>query len=487
VSRRSLWAGIGLLVAAGVAVLVLSLSSSGPSTPAGYGVAVAGANLGVSKPVATCRVRRVPCPAGELALVSPFGGGSPASPAFDAFRRQVLLSAGRTGYMRLWIAYDALYAWNPASQRCGSSPYAFGPPASFNGVNGSELFAQLVWNVQGARSLGLTPEVVFSAGSGEGGVPHYPAPGYGDGTALSAGVTTAGYDYYCGVLGVMSSLRADLGKDAPNHWEAFNEPDTKSSYMGDLKDGCAVNSSCGVEPLGSDYNYGSYLCGRPDPDCGPLEAAELWELAEGAVTQERWSGQQVAALTQTDPEGPYVVPYVQQLNALSSCAAGFVPAGAARCPSYGVFPRYWAVHDYDDPTAGGTADLRAFELTLARAARGHGPLQVWVTESGVELNSSTPADLNRHGCPSPSGGANLGACVNDNPAAQARGARAWRSLLYVSAPGVRTTSVYWFEFQLIPSWDSALVDADGRPLDSFCALVSGARCDGNASASLSAR
>jgi hypothetical protein len=71
--------------------------------------------------------------------------------------------------------------------------------------------------------------------------------------------------------------------------------------------------------------------------------------------------------------------------------------------------------------------------------------------------------------------------VDAVPAAQARGAQAWRSLLGVSAPGVRTTQVYWFEFQLIASWDSALLDAAGRPRSSFCALVAGARCDGDPS------
>jgi hypothetical protein len=73
----------------------------------------------------------------------------------------------------------------------------------------------------GARALGLTPEVVFSAGSGEGG-PAYPDPGYG----------TAALDYYCGVLGVMSRLRAALGNRAPAEWEAFNEPDRYPAYTG---------------------------------------------------------------------------------------------------------------------------------------------------------------------------------------------------------------------------------------------------------------
>jgi hypothetical protein len=470
------WAAAAVVVVVAVLIVVLSLHHSHPRTAVGYGVSTAGADLGVSKPVAKCDVPRVPCPAGKLRIVAPFGGGSPAASAFSAFRSQVLLSSGRTGYMRLWIAYDALYAWDPITRSCTWSPYAFGRPASFNAVNGATLFGQLVWDVQGARALGLTPEVVFSAGSGEGGVPHYPDPGYGDGHDLFAGPTEAGYDYSCGVIGIIGWLRADLGSQAPTHWEAFNEPDTKSSYSGPLKDGCAVNDSCGGPPAA--YNYRGYLCGRPYAACGALEAAELWQLAEGVVVDQRWAGEQIAALTQTDAESGYLVAYLAQMNALSACAPGMAPAHAGRCALQGRFPRYWAVHDYDDPTAGGTADLQRFEDGLsALGARSHRPLDVWVTESGVELSSVTRADLNRAGCNAPP---SLGACVIDQPLAQARGARAWRRLIDVRAPGVDTTQVYWFEFQLIPGWDSALVDEAGRPRQSLCALVSGLRCDGSA-------
>lgn len=486
-SHRARWAAIGVALVAIALILVLTLRQSSPRAGVGYGVATAGANLGVSKPVARCRVRRVPCPSGELELVSPYGGESAAAGAFDSFRRQVLLAPGKSGYLRLWIAYDALYAWNPATRRCGWSPYSFGPPAGFNGVNGMALFAQLVWDVQGARALGLTPEVVFSAGSGDG-VPHYPDPGYGDAHDRFAGVTTAGYDYACGVQGIIGWLRAELGASAPSEWEAFNEPDTKSSYMGYLPGGCAANDSCGVQPPGADYNQGGFLCGGAYAYCGELEAAELWELAQGVILKQHWSGQRIAALTLTDPESGYLTPYVGQMLALSACAPGVVASSGGRCGTAGVFPRYWAVHDYDDPTAGGTADLRAFESTLSRlAAREYGPLDVWVTEAGVELSSNTRADLNRGGCHGPANdGVTLGACVDRNRAAQAEGARVWKRLLDLGAPGVRTTEVFWFEFQLIPGWDSALVDRSGHPRESFCALVSGARCDGDAAAGPSA-
>jgi hypothetical protein len=141
------------------------------------------------------------------------------------------------------------------------------------------------------------------------------------------------------------------------------------------------------------------------------------------------------------------------------------------------------VHDYDDPTAGGTADLSSFEKTLSAAlrARDGGPVYVWVTEAGVNPGSQTRFDDNRRGCrgSEPDNAGTLGACVDNVPRAQERGARAWRRLLDVSAPGVRTTQVYWFEFELINGWDSALVDAEGRPRASLCALVGGLECDGN--------
>ncbi len=155
------------------------------------------------------------------------------------------------------------------------------------------------------------------------------------------------------------------------------------------------------------------------------------------------------------------------------------------CATFGRFPRYWAVHDYDDPTAGGTADLQALENTLSalagRPRLAGGPLDVWVTESGVELSSQTRSDLNRQGCSShePDANGTLAACVDGNGAAQARGARTWRSLIDVGAPDVQTTEVFWFEFGLIGGWDSALVDTAGKPRESFCALVGTEQCDGN--------
>jgi hypothetical protein len=426
---------VGAALPAVVALLVITATTR-PATGTEYGIATAGGNEGASEVIATCAADVVPCPTGELWLAPQY-----LSHAFVSFRRQVLDPGG---FMRLWIPYDALSSWDSRSGDCGWSRYAFGRPARFNALDGVQVFDRLVWDVQGARALGLTPEVVFSAGSGEG-PPSYPQPGYGEGSRPFAGVTAAGRDYYCGVLGVMSWLRADLRGLAPTHWEAFNEPDAYRSYAGPH---------------------------------GVLEAAELWELAQSAG--ERVGSEQVAALSITDPQSGYAADYIRQLAGGSVCAAGLEPFPIA-CE----FPRYWAVHDYADPTAGGTADLQAFEDTLSVLTRRSrlldDPLAVWVTESAVEPGLQTDADRNHGGCAGsePDNRGSLGACVDDSLAAQRRGARAWRSLARVSAPGVRTTQLYWFEFQLIPSWDSALLDAEGKPRPVFCALVRGAVCDGN--------
>lgn len=493
---RRRWVFYAVTLTAMCLVVALLLSSSG-SSATGYGLSTTGANDGVSEVVASCNAHQVPCPASQLELMPPFGGDSPGAVAFRAFRTQVLSPSGKGGYLRLWIPYDTLSSWNPSINGgrggCDWSAYAFGPPAHFNAVNGETLFDQLVWNIQGAIALKLTPEIVISAGSGEG-VPSYPDPGYGDGRNLFAGTTTAGDDYLCGVLGVMGWLRAELGARAPTHWEVFNEPNAYGPYQGYLHNGCAAHDSCGTPPKGADYNHAGYLCGSRYAACGPLEAAELWELAQSVVSDQGWRDERVAALSMTNPESSFGMQYIEQLRALSSCAAGFTALRGGQpksCSTASRFPRYWAVHDYDDPTSGGTADLQSLENTLSNLAgkphlAGPGALSVWVTEAGIELASPTPADLNRRGC-SVAGAAqraSLGACVNDNPANQQRGALAWRSLLNVKAHDVQTTQVYWFEFQLIDSWDSALVDSGGKPRQSFCALVSGFSCDGNPTAYL---
>jgi hypothetical protein len=172
-------------------------------------------------------------------------------------------------------------------------------------------------------------------------------------------------------------------------------------------------------------------------------------------------------------------------------------------------PTDWAVHDYTDPTAQGTADLSGFVTALAQlndrydagAAAG-----IWVTESGVHLDSGTRSDANHlRGvtCQAASGADDTFGClVEGKPAAQALGGQVWRDLADVAAPtehgAVRVTQLFWYQFALaartcsasspcqladglvyaagqslpnLHSWDSALVDSAGRPRASFCALT----------------
>ena len=163
-------------------------------------------------------------------------------------------------------------------------------------------------------------------------------------------------------------------------------------------------------------------------------------------------------------------------------------------------PTDWAVHDYTDPTAQGTADLRGFVTTLAqlndRYAAG-AAAHVWVTESGVHLDSGTRRDANHPDgvtCHTADGADDTFGCLVDgNPAAQALGGQVWRELAGVAAPTahgvVRVTQLFWYQFALaattctasapcqlangvvyaggqslptLHSWDSALVDS-ARP------------------------
>jgi hypothetical protein len=170
----------------------------------------------------------------------------------------------------------------------------------------------------------------------------------------------------------------------------------------------------------------------------------------------------------------------------------------------------------------GTADLRAFETALARLndayASGAGA-QVWITESGVQLDSLATNDLNLPAGTSCQGNdirgydARTFGCLQDNrPENQAAGAGAWRSLGTLTHSTKRgqiaVSELYWYDFQLstvscmpqspcdlgrgivyergqvlpeLHSWDSALVDSTGKPRPSFC-VVTGApvsRCAGS--------
>ena len=100
------------------------------------------------------------------------------------------------------------------------------------------------------------------------------------------------------------------------------------------------------------------------------------------------------------PRGAVYPGYYQALYEIVHCVRGY---GGCEQPGANptTMPTDWAVHDYTDPTAQGTADLREFVTALAqlndRYAAG-AAASVWVTESGVHLDSAIRQDANHpHG------------------------------------------------------------------------------------------
>lgn len=439
---------------------------------------------------------------------SPFGVSADylsaaATPAGRQFASEAL---GTRGRVRLFVPYDARGWFNGSA--CAPSPAYTAGATAWNA-----LLAQL----SQARADGLTPQIVFTPGTRIGGTPAMPDP--------AAPAQAA--DYSCGVQLALQALwaaRASTGM--PTDVEAWNEPDMagyRHAAPGD-------ESPCPAPATAA-------------PSCsGPWRAAMLWYLAQTDATTVRHSTPgfpvlSVAALTLgapekldylddghtslASPQGTIYPGYYQSLYQIVHCAPGY---GGCQQPGANPtsMPSDWAVHDYTDPTAQGTADLREFVSALAqlndRYAAG-AAADVWITEAGVHLDSGTRADANHPrgvSCDRPIGADDTFGCLVDgNAAAQARGAEVWRELAGIAVPtshgAVRVTQLFWYQFALaartcsagdpcqlangvvytsgqslpfLHSWDSALVDSAGRPRASFCALTGQpeAGCAGQADA-----
>jgi hypothetical protein len=274
------------------------------SSGVGYGLATP-RQLGGSAAFVTCTVDVAPCPSGDLQ--GWFNRTSPSSFAN-------LLTGLPLSYARFFIPYDALMSVN--GDRCVASP------ADTSGV-GHQDFMQLVWEVQAAQADDLTPVVAFTGGTGIGGVPSTPDPSYGTVGSRPWGTwTVAAYDYECGVYGIMDAIgSAGLGSNPVIDWEAWNEPNGSAQFNGALSGECnSRSSSCGGV-----YNSGGYLCYSDDTACGPLEAAELWEIAHHVAEYSLHDTQlQIAALTVSDAQNsPYEASYIKAIRAMSQCASGY--------------------------------------------------------------------------------------------------------------------------------------------------------------------
>jgi hypothetical protein len=431
------------------------------------------------------------------------------SPAGRALRS---LRLGRTGRVRIFVPYDALGFYD--GRGCAPSPARRA---------GEAAWRQALASVGETLAVGLTPEIEIESGTGVGWVPVTPDPAS----------RAQAQDYGCGVRAIMRALFARLhASRMPLQFEAWNEPDNS----------------------GYSYHW-DHSCSAPAtkvPSCsGPWRAAMLWYLAQTQANylhaSEARAGFPVLTIaamtlsaprkmfffdarhvTLSAPDGRPYNGYYQSLWRIVRCVPGFGGCEDARF-NPAAMPSAWALHDYDDPTAVGHADLRAFERALAALndtlADGAGAT-LWITEAGVQLDSQTRSDLNRPhgvtcaGTDADRADSNTFACIQDgHPRAQAAGARAWMQLgavrLGTSRGMISVSELYWYHFELdaiacapaspctlgsgavveqghlpqLHAWDSALVDSHGAPRPSFCAITSQptAACAGNANAYETAR
>jgi hypothetical protein len=412
----------------------------------------------------------------------------PPTTTQDAYAGIRSTSGADIKYERISVPYDALYTYT--SSGCTFSPALLSGP-------GLQDYENLVWNVQAAEADGLTPEVVFTTGTGAAGYdgeladPIVPDPGWGSGaTNPTEGFTTAGLDYYCGTYGIMLGLRNGwTGGDYPDQvtrFEAFNEPDGLTQeaapswgggYDGQLGPYIpAMGQQYPDGPCGSEY-YGAssqindcggetnaelgnetYLCGNSSyANCGAIEASELWLLAEDAyqVGIGASNDYQIAALTVSRAQdAAYVQSYALAMLDSYICVTGYV------CNTGLSYPTVWAVHDYDDPSSGRLdvgGDISSFVSNLS--GYWSGGQQVWITEAGNDLRAPATSDANGGNvCGT---GGTFGSCINANPSAQANGAATFRQL-YEYGGDEDITQTDWFELQPAnPStgYDSALMSA----------------------------
>jgi hypothetical protein len=353
-----------------------------------------------------------------------------------------------------------------------------------------------------------------------------PDPGYGtSGSNPYYGWTTAGLDYYCGIVAIMSAIENEgLGSNPVTDWEAWNEPNgaTQSNsngggYNGSL--GPCTSTACKNENPPNGYPSGpcasqtfggvnndcggqvvsGYLCYTSNNDCGPTEAGELWELAVSAAAT--WFPSKnftIAAGTISDAQNTtYLGGYEGPLIDSYTCTPGYV------CQSF--WPGTWSVHDYEDPSSGASGasgDISAFTNALSNDI---GPgSNVWITESADNLGDTVESDKNRAtaaypfsvwpGCTSfendhingNDGNAEFGMCTDQQPGNQTTAANSFLNL-GSHGNGNTITQVDWYEFQptnYSGSWDSGLLSAptgtytspDGlysQPRESYCALTHG--------------
>ncbi len=431
---------------------------------------------------ASCSTATVPC-SGTLSGYAVASSNTAESLAFAT----LLADMGGAGHMR-WarfaIPYDALNIEGPAGTGCVQSPAYSNPDLAGPGdvrLTGQQVFDALVWAIQAAAADGLTPEVAFTNGSGDG-APPIPDPGYGSGAKPFVGITQAGDDYRCGVTQIMRQLAPGNSGKLPVvvNWEAWNEPNGSSVLNGALGGECASASPtnpCGGGPYGGPASLCNSSGSSPAPaQCGPIEASELWELANVAATQLQQAtgtAETVAALTANLSGTPaanelWNGAYAVGIHGSAAGTPGFMPGDG--------LPSVWAVHDYADVLSWPSTPVISSFTSWLRSNFGTG-LQVWITEAA--------ANLRPPGCKAPCSPTT----ADGSPATQASDAENFLKLAGYGN-GEAITDVDWFEFQPAnesTGWDSGLLSAgQGRDLSpdglysqerqSYCVLTGATGC-----------
>jgi hypothetical protein len=428
----------------------------------------------------------VPCPVNQLAGYAVAGSQTAESAAFGALLGN-MGGAGHMGWARFSIPYDALAVENSSKTGCTASPG--------NAQGGAADFNKLVWELQVAANDGLTPEVVFAPGRYGG--PSFPFAGYGGTTPSTvpyAGETQAGMDYQCGVERIMTALAPNNSAGYPvvTNWEAWNEPNGASpgqhSYNGSLIGACATagaDNPCG-QVVGSPNTS---LCGSVTvfqfSQCGPIEASELWELAQATATRIAATtgvSENVAALTLSLATAASSTPWDNAYAVGIKGSAANPPTGFY--PGAGREPSIWAVHDYADVTGwpqSGTPVISSFTSWLSSTFRPG--LSVWITEAAVILRD--PSNNNQQ------------TAADGAPSVQSQQAK---NFLQLSNPsytnGEQVTALDWFEFQAgnqSSGWDSGLLSAPHGTLNSpdgtysqqrqsYCVLIGSTTCTSSTAA-----
>jgi hypothetical protein len=418
-----------------------------------YGVATA-SGYGGSAAFGSCTTGVIPCPTGELTGYALASSNTAASNAFEP----LLANMGGAGHMhwaRFSIPYDALEIENSSDTGCVQSP------GYTNG--GSTAFQKLVWDIQAADQDLLTPEVTLGTGTGDG-APSTPDPGFGRGTRPFVAMTQAGDDYRCGVTAIMTALAPGNsgGLPAVVNWEAWNEPNGGSAYNGALPGECTTPSStnpCAADqtPSGTPYGSGTSLCNSSGSspssgDCGPIEASELWELANVAATQ-------ITAITGTSVHVAALT-LAMSSSASSNTAWDNAYAAGIEGSTAGEFgfmagdgsPSIWAVHDYADVLSWPSIPVISSFTSWLDSTFGSG-LTVWITEAAVDLR------------PSCSGAPCNPTSADGSPSTQTQDAQ---NFLKLQNNGDKETiaDVNWFEFEPAnrsSGWDSGMLSAGPGP------------------------